>query len=453
MMSKNRKATYKAPPRAVTDASESQELRRRKALDEQKRRRAQRVDSARQLDLFADLNLGQSDDEQDTAEPGVVRMGVASYAALLPPAAPEAGPSDPRIQPASPEPPPAAERRKKKRKQKAKKQPAATSKWADQCMYAELLEMSEDDPWSMSGWGGDGLPEDLETGWVAVAPIPVGKRCLAVTDQSLGVPGHVSNTSLRSRKLGKLLMPRFPSTLPPSTILDCILDANWRENGILHILDVLKWKGQDIGDCETPFRFWWRDTRLGELPISPPPSTSYNPPLDTTESSAHPTTYRFPFPTKFLAIPYHTDTSLLALSSRIVPLARQSRSVDVDVPVLATDTAPGESSMMVDELHRNQTAPVLVTRTAEVCADGLLLYVAEASYEAGTSPLSSWIPIANYEEDRTSTVMADANTSTDGPLDVFHRLVQKRIVRNSTSSSEYNSSFVTNSSVQMDVES
>jgi snurportin-1 len=71
-------------------------------------------------------------------------------------------------------------------------------------------------------------------------------------------------------------MPRFPSALPPLTILygiplllefqcgielvfflfarDCILDNNWRENGILHILDVLKWKGQDIADCETPFR-------------------------------------------------------------------------------------------------------------------------------------------------------------------------------------------------------
>lgn len=50
-------------------------------------------------------------------------------------------------------------------------------------------------------------------------------------------------------------MPPFPSTLPPHTIIDCILDENWRDNGILHILDVLKWKGQDIADCETPFRY------------------------------------------------------------------------------------------------------------------------------------------------------------------------------------------------------
>ena len=64
----------------------------------------------------------------------------------------------------------------------------------------------------------------------------------------------VPNTTLRSRLLGKMLMNRFPSTLPPLTILDCILDANWTDNGILHVLDVIKWKGQDVGDCEASFR-------------------------------------------------------------------------------------------------------------------------------------------------------------------------------------------------------
>jgi hypothetical protein len=65
----------------------------------------------------------------------------------------------------------------------------------------------------------------------------------------------VPNTHLRSRLLGKSLVRPFPSSLPPQTILDCILDEHWRENGILHVLDVIKWKGQDVGDCETPFRY------------------------------------------------------------------------------------------------------------------------------------------------------------------------------------------------------
>ncbi|KAJ7669270.1 hypothetical protein DFH06DRAFT_1180464 [Mycena polygramma] len=436
-MSKNRKAMYKAAPTAKTSVLESQELRRRKALDEQKRRRAQRVDSARQLDLFAGLNLGQSDDEEDTEDPGVVRMGIAAYAPLLPSsiADVEAVAPDTRMEASVSNPEP---RKKKRRKPKSKKDNAPNKKFADQCMYAELLEMSEDNSWGASA---DGLPEDLETGWVAVAPVPVGKRCLAVTDQSLGVPGLVPNTSLRSRKLGKLLMPRFPSVLPPLTILDCILDDNWRDNGILHILDVVKWKGQDIGDCETPFRFWWRDTRLGELTPSPLPSSAhYNQPFDPAHSNAPLSTYRFPYPTKFLPVPYHTDTSFVALTSHIVPLARASRFVGVDVPV-SVDTMPAESTMVVDQLQ--SAGGLLTTKTAEVCADGLLLYISEASYEAGTSPLSSWIPIVKYEEDRIPDAdgMTDANAATDGPLDVFHRLVQQRIGQSSS----------IDSSLQMDV--
>lgn len=47
-------------------------------------------------------------------------------------------------------------------------------------MYAELFNMKEGDPWSESMGDGtdDGLPDNLES-WVAVAPVPVGKRCLA----------------------------------------------------------------------------------------------------------------------------------------------------------------------------------------------------------------------------------------------------------------------------------
>ncbi len=66
------------------------------------------------------------------------------------------------------------------------------SKWADKCMYAELLEMVDPcvSPFdSGDQTPGDGLPTDLETGWVAVGPVPVGKRCLAVTYQSSGVAG------------------------------------------------------------------------------------------------------------------------------------------------------------------------------------------------------------------------------------------------------------------------
>lgn len=256
-------------------------------------RRAERFDSSRQLDFLADLTLGPSDNEDDNAEPSSpVREGVAHLASLLPPAA-----APPQPQTAASTAPDALEpepmqdalptsfggaRKKGKNKKKRGGAPKAqsmkpNSKWADKCMYAELLEMTEDT--AMGEWGTgqkeDGIPTDIESGWVAVTPVPAGKRCLAIThapsgiaglgeiqctrflpyDQILRYPCAVPNTTLRSRLLGKCLMKPFPSSLPPHTVLDCILDENWRDNGILHILDVVKWKGQDIADCETPFRY------------------------------------------------------------------------------------------------------------------------------------------------------------------------------------------------------
>lgn len=85
-----------------------------------------------------------------------------------------------------------AKKTKTKKKQKRSKYTldgpkAPNTKYANKCMYAELLEMH--DPPSSLSWGPDGLPEDLESGWVAVGPVPVGKRCLAVTHQSSGLGG------------------------------------------------------------------------------------------------------------------------------------------------------------------------------------------------------------------------------------------------------------------------
>ena len=61
-----------------------------------------------------------------------------------------------------------------------------TGAWANKCMYAELLEMQETDLWP---GGEDGLPSDLESGWVALAPVPLGKRCLAISHQGGGMIG------------------------------------------------------------------------------------------------------------------------------------------------------------------------------------------------------------------------------------------------------------------------
>ncbi|KZT22767.1 hypothetical protein NEOLEDRAFT_1119107 [Neolentinus lepideus HHB14362 ss-1] len=388
-MFSDRKVSFKTPPAALVDVRQSQSARREKALEEQKRRRAQRIDASRQLDLFADLTLGPSDDEgEDEGDGEPIREGVASFASMLPESS--VGPST--SQPASEE---ASKKGGKKKTKKRRKHKA--NKWAEKCMYAELLEMTEDNPWS------DGLPTDLETGWVAVAPVPVGKRCLAVTHHSFGFPSAGPNTTLHSRLLGKCLLPPFPSALPPSTILDCILDPNWAKNGILHVLDVIQWKGQEVGDCETAFRFWWRDTRLSELPPTPPPPSAPSP-----ENTA-PTSYRFPYPTNLVPVPYHTDTSLTSLLTSIIPSARVPRYLSIFLPAARSFTMDIDTQFG----SNNATQPV----TFEIAPDGLLLYVVQASYEPGTSPLSSWVPVHAYDG------------GGEGHLDVFERLVRRRFSR------------------------
>ncbi len=213
----------------------------------------------------------EDEDEDDQTE--VVREGVGAFATML-----ESEPQ-PITTATGVVSPPQSEQTKKKNKRKRKartkqqdrhqqqtEKHVEPNEWADKCMYAELLEMNSEDPWTAT----DGLPDDLETGWVAVAPVPVGKRCLAISLNNNGTGQFIKflstvvlisiiliapNTMLRSRALGKPLIARFPSSLPPNTVVDCILDSNWRDNGILHVLDVIKWKGQDISDCEIPFRY------------------------------------------------------------------------------------------------------------------------------------------------------------------------------------------------------
>ena len=162
-------------------------------------RRAQRIDSSRQLDLFADLNLGgfSDNDEHEDEEPvkdehtvNVTPASVAPYVSMLDPGiTPNAISSFQYVSSPPPADPQGLQKEtKSKTKRKNKKRSSKTGKWADKCMYAELLEMSSDAPWcSPDGTVNDGLPNDLESAWVAVAPVPVGKRCLAVTHGSSGV--------------------------------------------------------------------------------------------------------------------------------------------------------------------------------------------------------------------------------------------------------------------------
>ena len=113
--------------------------------------------------------------------------------------------------------------------------------------------------------------------------------------------------------------------------------------------------------------------------------------------------------------------------------------ITVDVPIYNTE--PNTEPVSHWNLNpQNNTAtfhPHLVeSMAASIQPDGLLLYVSEASYESGTSPLSSWIPITGYdkdlgkEKDHEEEERADVNMDGEkglsgkrGPLDLFQRFV------------------------------
>lgn len=193
-----------------------------------------------------------------------------------------------------------------------------------------------------------------------------------------------------------------------------------------------------MGDCESAFRFWWRDTRLGELPKSLPPMSGHGntggsgipmafssnkipnspyPPADSSPMS--PTGYTFPYPTTFLPVPYHTNTTLPALSSEVIPLARSQRNVSVSIPLLG-DGLSGIETMDVDATNSLPSLHQLTSLGVSLQSDGLLLYVSQASYEPGTSPLSSWIPILGYPE-MNATGRAGKTQAHQRPLDLFEK--------------------------------
>ena len=240
--------------------------------------------------------------------------------------------------------------------------------------------------------------------------------------------------------LGKPLIKPFPSTLPPQTVLDCILDDNWYDNGIIHVLDVISWKGQDLGDCEAPFRyitnfsssrtsshsrpnrFWWRDTRLSELNSFPPPPSAVDPSLPSTSRSVNAphqsqsAQYKFPYPTTFSPIPYHTNTTLVNIVSTLIPLTRTARTISFTRPIM--DESDASTAMSMD-LDISPTPVVQLQKAhAQIASDGLLLYLAQASYEPGTSPLSTWVPLRAYQ---TREEQNNGLSPAESPLDVFDR--------------------------------
>ena len=131
-------------------------------------------------------------------------------------------------------------------------------------MYAELLELQS-------------LDDLIDL--ICIGPVPKGRRVLV-----LSLSGHpncawlrASPASLRPRGLGprfdrKLLVNsayqfsdntvalarktgkpigHFRSSLPPGSVIDCVLD---REQHVLWVLDILTWSWMPVSDSEASFR-------------------------------------------------------------------------------------------------------------------------------------------------------------------------------------------------------
>lgn len=192
---------------------------------------------------------------------------------------------------------------------------------------------------------------------------------------------------------------RFPAPLPPDTVLDCILDDDAAETGVLYVLDVIRWRGTDVAECEADFRyassiltcsfsewelkmfnrFWFRDARLGELIPQPEPTRAVN--------------GSRPYPHRFVGVPYYLPplTPALFLES-IIPRAQQTE----------TTGRTGEMEMDTGE-----------GQVSGGKSDGILLYVREAAYTSGETPLSCWVPATPLEN----------AMEQESPLRLFQRCV------------------------------
>ena len=93
---------------------------------------------------------------------------------------------------------------------------------------------------------------------------------------------------------------------------------------------------------------------------------------------------------------------------------------------------PGSQWNLSPQINTTTPHPV-APMAAGIRPDGLLLYVSEASFEPGTSPLSSWIPIeedsrkgrgeVDLEEEEEGMDVKMSGEKPSGSLDLFQWFV------------------------------
>ncbi|TNY22624.1 hypothetical protein DMC30DRAFT_391644 [Rhodotorula diobovata] len=332
-LARRRRDDFLSPPPASRD---SQHKRRQRALDAQKQRRVHAIEAARssfrELDCMEDLSLAGSSDSSDTEHGEALPLPPSSTADGLASPLPVIGET---------------KRRAFKPKFKA---------WAKNLLsYAETLDLRH------------GLPEGLESEWRTVV-VPKGKRCLCATSGSqAGI-----NTLLYSRVAGRTL-GRFRTSLPPDCLLDTVWDA---ELGVLWVIDLCKWRSTYFVEAPADLRAFFLSSKLSELDTQPyfPPSSPF-----ATQSQTGTTKTLLVLPVPSLASPLLPSTLLPLLE----PLAAAPHPAAQDLPVavLAPYATPA-----------GQLALAPAQTSVPLRPTGLLLYLASAHYESGSTPLVSWVP-------------------------------------------------------------
>ncbi|GAA6010550.1 hypothetical protein JCM10207_001360 [Rhodosporidiobolus poonsookiae] len=346
----HRRQAYHASPHTALSA---QAKRRQTALDAQKQRRVHAVEAARDpsfrsLDLMDGLSLDGASASDSDADSDAVP---ASLPPTAPPAVDEAGAPAPVI----------AKTKRKAFKPKYKP-------WARNLLsYAETLDLRHS------------LPEGLESDWRAVV-VPKGKRalCATTTDTVNG------NTILYSRVAGRTLA-RHRTVLPPDSLLDVVWDA---AQSVLWVLDICKWRGQYLVDCDAEFRAFFLTSKLSELPTQPyiPPSSSPaspSPSSRTRPPSSHP----------LLVLPAPSYAPPLTPAVLLPLLVSLSAPSAMPVRVLAPSPSSPSSTPSA-----SPPAFAPTDLSIPLGPTGLLLYLSTAHYPSGPTPLVGWVPLSSAVE-------------------------------------------------------
>ncbi|PKY38413.1 hypothetical protein RhiirA4_391960 [Rhizophagus irregularis] len=206
-----RQKSFKTSPLQLKGKVETQEERRKRALEEQKKRRRDLNTHARNLALFKPENFSSEEepasDDESVNNDSPIELTKPLKRSL------DIDQDDSLLQESSV----VKKVRIKGKFREPRHKIKGSNPYRNQVMHAEWMQE---------------IPSDLEKNWYVVL-CPKGKRCLVISAKGKTV----------SRLRNGNVMNVFES----------------------YVLDLMCWKGHPIYDCDTEFRFYWLNTKFTEI--------------------------------------------------------------------------------------------------------------------------------------------------------------------------------------------